>query len=343
MSHLSHLYTEEELQKYIIKFYKNGYEYLYDTRLHDDEVAGHKVKMTSFYTVIDPNWSVEYILDVQEAERQVGRAICGAPKKDGTPCRMIPITLDEEPYPEEIGRCHLHRPSMAREDVEYADDEAIGPDATTTAVVRSESRAPAIADTGVNLPDTPVVKTIQGIAEEHYMRCQACVHRKTCELAGQNNGRCIKEKRIFEDMLMLMINENQLETVSDIVTAYTIVDTMLKLIRSSSYEASYGQIESISSGNAHYNIKLKQLLYQGLKSLGIDRRTRISIRRHDGSVERFEGSIAKALSNVDIKEVEMKTARLKVEKKKVMSSVGRTGPPIGLDGRVIEDDKPIQI
>lgn len=312
----------------IIEYYSEGEKYRYDTTIRDDTEAGHPVKMTSFHTVIDPRWSLDHIYLVQETEREIGHEICGAETKDNIPCKAYPIRLDDETYPSEIGRCKHHRPSM-NEQTQLVE------------VAISESR---IVPASSGVLSSSLAQSLMEIAtNEFFMTCQACINRENCDEVGQNNSKCVKEQRMFQALLVEMITSYDLDSIADYFTSISVVDTMIKIIRTSAYEGQYGIIESITSGTAQYNIHLKKLLNSTLKSLGVDRKTRITIKRGSGRTEAFEGSIAKALSNVDIDQVEMKTAIVKMSQKQVIEDIGgRTGPPVGMHGEVIKDDEPIE-
>lgn len=302
-----------------MEYMRDGEKYEYDTEIRDDHVVGHPVRMTSYHSVIDPTWSVNYILDVQEAEREAGREICGAPKNDGFPCKKYPITNDEELFPNEIGRCELHRSSMNRD----------------TDLIVSEA---AIIERMPTRIGSPTARRIMNIADNLFLGCGNCNIRERCSRVGENNGRCIIEKEMFESMLSELNTEGVLETFADQAIAISTADTLIKMIRTSIHEAHYGLTESLARGTAQYNTKLKELLYKGLKLLGVDRKTRITVKHKNGRIQTFGGSIAKALSGVDIKEIEVAAARYKVEKRERK----RTGPPVGIDGKVIKDDVPFE-
>jgi hypothetical protein len=191
---------------------------------------------------------------------------------------------------------------------------------------------------------SPLARSLMELAtNEFFLSCQACINRVNCDEAGENNSKCVKEQRMFELLLVEMIETYDLDSIADYFTSVSLVDTMIKIIRTSSYEGQYGIIESINSGTAQYNIHLKKLLNSTLKLLGVDRKTRISVRHSSGKVEQFEGSLAKALSSAKIDQVEMKTATVKMSKEEAIEAIGgRTGPPIGIRGEVIKDDEPIE-
>lgn len=302
-----------------MEYMRDGERYEYDPEIRDDDVVGHPVRMTSYHSVVDPTWSLDYILDVQEAEREAGREICGAPKNNGFPCKKYPITNDEEPFPNEIGRCELHRPSMNR----------------NTDLMVSEASIIERVPTHIV---SPTARRIMNIADNIFLGCGNCNIRERCNRVGENNGRCIIEKEMFESMLSELNTEGVLETFADQAIAISTADTLIKMIRTSIHEAHYGLTESLARGTAQYNTKLKELLYKGLKLLGVDRRTRITVKHRNGRVQVFGGSIAKALSGVDIKEIQIASARYKVKKREPK----RTGPPIGIDGEVIKDDVPFE-
>ncbi|MBD3405088.1 MAG: hypothetical protein GF411_02995 [Candidatus Lokiarchaeota archaeon] len=309
----------------------DGQTYHYDTRIRDDSVAGHPVKMTSFHSVVDPHWSTSYLLLVQQAEREARHEICGAETQKGSPCKQYPLKLEDEPYPDEIGRCSRHRPSMKKE-------EPSSPPPTSIAL--SPSRSPPPAPTDSRLADT-----LMDIADEHFfLRCQACINRVQCDERGGANDICMKEKRLFQQLLVEMIETYDLEDVADYFTSVSVVDTMIKIIRTSAYEGQYGIIESINSGNAQYNIHLKKLLNSTLKLLGVDRKTRISVRHKSGKVEMFSGSIAKALASAKITDAEVIDATKQMEKDiKMEEPKGtRKGPAVGIHGKIIKDDEPIE-
>ena len=317
------------MENKIIEFDRDGKTYHYDVTIRDDTMAGHPVKMTSFHSVIDPDWTPDYVYLVQKTEREAGHEICGAETVDLTPCRAYPLRLEDEPYPEEIGRCKHHRPSMnepSLEIIELATSEK--------PLKKVESRQLA----------SPLAQSLMEIASnDFFMTCQACINRNNCDEVGQNDSKCVKEQRLFEALLVEMVDNYDLDSIADYFTSISVVDTMIKIIRTSAYEGQYGLIEAINSGTAQYNIHLKKLLNSTLKSLGVDRKTRITVKHGSGRTEEFDGSLAKALSAVKIEEVEMKTATVKMSQKRVTDEVsGRTGPPIDIHGKVIKDDEPIE-
>lgn len=302
-----------------MEYMRDGEKYEYDTEIRNDHVVGHPVRMTSYHSVIDPTWSMDYILDVQEAEREAGREICGAPKNNGLPCKKYPITNDEELFPNEIGRCKIHRPSMNRD----------------TDLVISEAATIERVPTRIG---SPTARRIMNIADNIFLGCGNCNIRERCNRVGENDGRCIIEKEMFESMLSELNTEGVLETFADQAIAISAADTLIKMIRTSIHEAHYGLTESLARGTAQYNTKLKELFYKGLKLLGVDRKTRITVKHKDGRVQAFGGSIAKALSSVSVKEIQIASARYKVNKREPK----RTGPPVGIDGKVIKDDVPFE-
>lgn len=317
-----------EKQSHEIEYYRDGEQYFYDPRIKDNTVAGQPVKMTSFFSVVDPRWSVEHILAVQQAERESGRSICGAEKKDLEPCKQRPLCMDDEPYPDEIGRCWRHRPSMKKTDM----------------VVEEETSGKVLTKEQTMALSTPLARQMMEIASgEFFMKCRVCINFSTCE--DTNPDSCVKEKRIFEVMLAEMITTyDNMDTITDYITSFSIADTMIKIIRTSTYEAQYGILEAINSGTAQYSLALKKLLNGTIKQLGLDRKTRITIRRASGNIEQFQGSIAKALSSVVVDKVEVKTAKIKMKRKEASSTFrGRRGPRIGIDGEEIKDDEPIEV
>lgn len=312
----------------IIEYYKDNERYQYDTKIRDDTVAGHPVKMTSFHSVISPHWSVDYVYLVQEAEREAGHEICGAETSEHVPCKAYPVKLEDEPYPDEIGRCNHHRPSVVEQ----------------TEVVEVASSERSLTPAQTRTLASPLAQKLMEVAtDEFFMTCEACINIVNCAEAGKNNSRCIKEKRLFEALLVEMVDTYDLDSIADYFTSISLVDTMIKIIRTSAYEGQYGIIESINSQVTTYNLHLKKLLNSTIKSLGVDRKTRITIRHGSGKMEAFEGSIAKALSSVDIDAVEMKTATVKMSQKQVTEEIGvRMGPPLDMNGEEIKDDEPIE-
>lgn len=307
-----------------MEFYRGDKKYFYETDLRDDEVAGHKVRMTCYHSVIANNWDSEYILMIQDAERAISRDICGFRLDDGNPCTRVPLKIDEEPYPDEIGRCMIHRPSQ-RKDKQPTD---IAVAESTTAVA---TRPPVAI--------TKVTKKILSIANEQFMNCSVCNKRDTCDQFGDNQNKCIIEQEVFNEMISDIVNEFSLDNIVDQLHAYTIVDTMLKIIRSSEFESSQGILQSISTGNAGYGMNLKKLLYQGISKLAVDRKTRIMHKQVDGSIKAYEGTLAEALSSIDVDTVELSTAKLHIKKydededDKEFRDI-----PLGLGGKVIKDD-----
>ena len=304
-----------------MEFHRGDKKHYYNTELRDDEVAGHQVRMTCYHSVISNNWDTEHILSIQDAERTIGREICGHRLDNGNPCTRVPLKIDEEPYPDEIGRCIVHRPSQTK--------------ATKTELVIAESNVPAPK----KVPITKVTKKILSIADEQFMNCNVCIKRDGCSKMGDNNNKCIIEKSIFSEMLDEIVIEFSLDNIVDQLHAYTVVDTMLKIIRTNEYESNQGLIQSITTGNSTYSMNLKKLLYMGMSKLAVDRKSRIMHKQDDGRMKAFDGSLAEALSGIDVESVEVSTAKINVKRLEDDDDDNEFREiPLGLGGKVIEDD-----
>lgn len=315
-------------------YYRDGQRYIYDTDIRDDKVDGHPVKMTSFHTVVDQHWSLSHLAIVQAAEREVGHEICGAKTINDNACKKYPHHIDGEPYPSEIGRCEIHRASMTKTDseVEIIDD--------TTELIDVGNSALSLLNNNRSMRETPTSRMLMNIAEDMYMRCDNCMIRSQCPKVDENNGVCVIERERFSMLLKEMILEENLTSISDQITAISVIDTVIKMIRTTVHENRFGISEALAQGTAQYNAKLKELLYKGLKTLAIDRKTKISIRRKGGQSEDWDGSIAQALSNASVEEIELKSARMKLDLKHAQEPLPVS--PKGIHGEVIKDDVPIE-
>ncbi len=148
-----------------MEFYRGEHKYYYETEIRNDTVAGHPVRMTCYHTVISSNWDTSYVLMVQDSERIIGREICGSRLDDGNPCTRIPLQIDEEPYPTEIGRCILHRPSQHKQSQQA--------DITVSKNVTEVTPKLPVAM-------TKMTKKIMSIADEQFMNCSVCHKRDVC-------------------------------------------------------------------------------------------------------------------------------------------------------------------
>jgi len=307
-----------------MEFYRGEHKYYYETNIRNDKIAGHQVRMTCYHSVISNTWDDSFILLVQEIERSIGREICGNQLDDGTPCNRVPLRIDEEPYPNEIGRCIRHRPSQQKKE---------------PMTIELSKKTTDITEKKPSIVMTKVTKKILSIADEQFMECNVCLKRTTCEQFGENNNKCIIEKNIFLEMLTDIVNEFSLDNIIDQLHAFTIVDTMLKIIRTNEFEGTQGILQSISTGNAGYSMNLKKLLYQGLSKLAVDRKTRIMHKDSSGKVSAFEGTLAEALSSIDISSVELSTAKIQTKKYENDEDDNEFHEiPLGLGGKVIQDD-----
>lgn len=313
-----------------MEFFRGEKKYYYETDIRDDEIAGHPMRMTCYHSVISNNWDTEHVLMIQDAERIIGREICGFKLDDGKPCTRVPLRIDEEPYPDEIGRCIIHRPSQKKKEIPPTDISST--ENTIVTSTKSTKSKPPIAM-------TKVTKKILSIADEQFMNCSVCIKRSECKQFGENDNKCIIEKTIFNEMLSDIVNEFSLNNIVDQLHAYTIVDTMLKIIRTGEFESNQGILQSISTGNAGYGMTLKKLLYQGLSKLAVDRKTRIIYQQRDGNTSAYKGSLAEALSQIDINSVEVSTAKIQVKKTEENDDDDEFREvPLGLGGKVIMDD-----
>lgn len=276
-----------------------------------------KVLSTHLYTVIQPFWTTDWIFKILDIEREVGHAICGWPTSKGTPCKCHPIPEDKIENIKMIGKCGRHsRPEISKSN-DYYNDHSIE----------------ELKFNDIDIIQLPSYKMLMSMAENLLPTCTDCDFRFKCNERDKDYDRCVIQKKQFEKFMTGIIKENRLVEISDQILAFTLVTAFMDFIKTLRFEANRGLSDTIDNGMMGLRIQLNRLIQQNMRTLAIDRKTRLFIKK-DGKLESSNLDFAKLIAESDIHEVTKKTRPMTVTSVK---SIPRTFQ--GVDGDLIIDQE----
>lgn len=290
-------------------------------KLRKWEVCGHTVDVTPGWSVIHPDWDVDWIYKIMALEIEKDGAICGYPTTQGAPCIRRPTEIDGEDL-DDVGRCASHKKKAIEERADRSYD--IVETSTKTAVANREDW----------LKDNPAFKSLTAVADSIFAGCEACKLKLQCKMY-EHNGTCKIEKDLFNDVFSEIVIENALNNTIDKMFAFSLVTNFVQIIRSMLYEKEYGTVRGLQAGIVTLRLRLTQQMMQLANRLGIDRKSRILI-NHGGVKSVAQTTLSEILSGLDA-DVQIET--LTASK----THVKRVGPPpprgdrkfIDLDGTEI--------
>lgn len=276
----------------------------------------YNVLMTDHWTIIDPTWTADWVMQVMEAEREVHHKICGYPTNAGTPCKNYPIDTEEIEDEDKIGKCGLH----AEEEEEPEELR-----------VKEHNVVPLNENT--ELAESKVFHELMDIAGDMFNRCESCNYRLKCdEYNEEENARCVKERDLFNALMEEIVQKYNLVDAIDQMSAFTLAKTFVDYVKTTLYEAHYGTSNAFEAGQIQLRMQLNRLLNQNARDLGINRKFRIMLRK-DGNTRLASQDLAQLLSDSEI-EMKSETRSVKFSKKKKKRQKRRY---IGTDGKPIKD------
>lgn len=287
---------------------------LRDSSVTTSDGEEHPVLVTDHWTIINPKWSYDWVRKVIAAERTVGHAICGWETAGGTPCRNHPIPDEKIENIKMVGRCGLHsKPPPPADPAKY--------DITVIDKPMLLSR------------HNPTSITLRRMADDIFTRCDKCTYRYKCDKADGSEP-CVDEIELFDELMPRIDNEYGLDSVVDQVSALTLVVSIIDYIKTLKYERFKGREDAKDTGELGQRMQLVRLIHQIMKSLAIDRKTRIILRRGDHTYmpqKTLSQLLADTETDIEIRS-EIKSMTVKASKP---MSMGKT--ILGIDGKPIID------
>lgn len=275
-------------------------------KLRKWEVCGHTVDVTPGWTVIHPDWDIDWIYKIMALEIEKDGAICGYPTAQGTPCTKHPTEIDDEDF-DDVGRCTIHK------------KEALEARAGHSYDIIEVSTKTAIANRDDWLKDNPAFKSLIAVADSIFAGCEACKLKLQCKMY-EHNGTCKIEKDLFNDVFSEIVVENALSDTIDKMFAFSLVTNFVQIIRSMLYEKEYGTVRGLQAGIVTLRLRLTQQMMQLANRMGIDRKSRILI-NHGGVKSVAQTTLSEILSGLDADvQIESVTA--------TKTHVKRIGPPL---------------
>lgn len=286
----------------------------------DSEGNKHKVLMTDHWTTVPLSWSASWLLQVWEAESEVGHGICGWPTSDHKPCKNYPINEENITNVTMVGKCGLHANPPAVEEPEEMQVKEIH-----DVVPVDEAGLPAI----------PAFKTFRNIAKDVYTRCSACAYKFKCDKKDQNGGVCIKEMDLFNEFMTDTVAQYNLTDSVDQMIAFNMITSFIDVIKTHMYETHYGTESAMEKGMLALRLQLNRLIQQNMRTLGVDRKFRIVIRKgNERSVS--DRTLAELMADKAVGEVQSATQTTTVTSFKKVPQPKKHSF-IDIDGKPIQD------
>ena len=276
-------------------------------KLRKWEVSGHTVDVTPGWTVIHPDWDIDWIYKIMALEIEKDRAICGYKTRQGTPCTSHPSEeVDGEDF-DDVGRCSIHK----RDAIEARADHSYDIVETSVKTV--------VANRDSWLKDNPAFKSLVAVADSIFAGCEACQMKLKCKMYASNST-CKIEKDLFYDVFSELVVENALNDTIDKMFTFSLVTNFVQIIRSMLYEKEYGTVRALQAGMVTLRLRLTQQMMQLANRMGIDRKSRILI-NHGGARTVAQSTLSEILSGMDANiQIETLTA--------TKTHVKRIGPPL---------------
>lgn len=274
----------------------------------------HPVLVTDHWTIINPKWSYDWVRKVIAAERTVDHAICGWETAGGTPCRNHPIPDEKIENIKMVGRCGLHsKPPKLAEPPRY-DIKVI------------DKPMPLSAS-------NPTSITLRRIADDIFTRCNKCTYLYKCDKAN-GTEQCVDEVKLFDELMPRIDSEYGLDSVIDQVSALTLVVSIIDYIKTLKYERFKGREDAKDTGELGQRMQLVRVIHQIMKSLAIDRKTRIVLRKGDHTYLP-QKTLSQLLADTDT-DIELRS-EVKSMTVKSSKSMSRGKTVLGIDGKPIID------
>ncbi len=294
---------------------------LREWEIDDSEGNKHKVLMTDHWTVVPLTWSASWLLQVWEAESEVGHAICGWPTSGNTPCKNFPVSEENIMNVAMVGKCGLHANPTIKEEPEEMKVKEI------------HHEMVPVDDAG--LPVTPTFKMFSNIAMDIYTRCDNCDYRFRCDHKDLNDGVCIKQFNMFNDIMGGIVKQYSLIEVVDQMIAFNMITSFIDLIKTHLYEVHHGTESAMKEGMFALRLQLNRLIQQNMKTLGVDRKFRIVIRKGNER-EVSNRTLAELMADRSVGEVQSATQTTTVTSFKKVTPL-KEHSFIGMDGQEIVD------
>lgn len=243
-------------------------------------MGGYEVNVTPGWSVIPTHWTVPHIHEIIAAEVEQDHPICGHPTKNGDPCKKYPSEIEGESI-EDVGRCKAHKQSSLPK-----------PNLPVTT-----THAELVKDKEQWLAASPIFQALSSRAQDLWSNCNPCDFRGQCD-RFEEDGSCVIEKEMFDDVVGGIVMENRLDTTIDQIMAFDISMKFVQMIKTFLYEKKYGMTRSLQDGITRLRLSLSTQIMQLSGKLAIDRKSRLVIKQN-GKSRLASSDLSQLLSNMD--------------------------------------------
>lgn len=263
---------------------------------------------TDLGTVIRAEWEKEYLEQVIDVEKDLRRAICGAPKKDGSPCKGRP--KKEYHY-----YCRLHRETGELQ------------------LTPKEVKNPMLLQ--AKLPIPPVLKIDE--IRNGLLKCNVCPVRKDCSEFLKGNY-CTIEERI----LIRFINTAKEDYDLQFIDEYMLIAAGFRFINSWRAQMATSRMDPVEAESSHLNWwaprEMKEFV-RLMKELGLTRKERLEQERDQlmPSSIKGTGSLAEMMTQLALEDGESVTVT-----KAVQTEVKKNKKPEVIDTDFFYSDKDLE-
>jgi len=233
---------------------------------------------TPLGTIIRSDWDNEYLKEVYEIEKGLRRAICGARKKDGSPCKG-------KPKKEYHYYCRLHRETG---ELQLTPAEVQNP-------IVSQANLPATQRV------TPPVLKVDEI-RHGLLKCNICPVRKDCEEYLQGHY-CRIEERIMNNFIETVNRDYELEYVDQ----HMLISAGFRFINGWRAQIAASRMNPIEAEASHLNWwaprEMKEFV-RLMKELGLTRKERLEQQRDElmPAGAKSSGSLAEMMTQLALEE-----------------------------------------
>lgn len=204
---------------------------------------------TPFGTVTRPEWSNDYYREVIEVEQETRRSICGAPKKNGEPCKGRPARKFHH-------YCRIHR--FTGESQPTAQEVSDPAKAGSKALTQMKARPPILINDEIRL----------GLTD-----CGVCPVRNQCGIYTPGDH-CRIEERIFHRFLDTVKKDYEVQDI-DMFMVMAAGWRFIGMFRAQLGVSRMDPVDAESTKVSWYGPRESKEFVRLMKELGLTRKERI--------------------------------------------------------------------
>lgn len=269
----------------------------------NDTIVMDHLHFTPMGTLIRQAWTKKYYQAVLRVERVSKHKICGAAKKDFTPCRSYPK--------EDYGYyCKIHRPS--------SEDGILNPEQATPVTTPNKVEYGLGDSQDVSLSNYEKEKGIfslplmpQKHLRKNFSSCNICPVRTDC-VQMQIDSHCTIEDDMFNMFLDAARHDYDLQdfTQIDMYMLYTAAFAWINSVRANIIQNQYSPTNDEIVRIQIESVRESREFRQTMEKLGLTRQERMKLRRKDYQIGI---SAKKAQANISLANQMAEAKRMQIE------------------------------